>query len=69
MTGDGGLHLFIELEEKIHARTLLQKCYEQGVTFSPGDVFYSDGEGSDHFSIRIFTPERRRNSSWNQNNR
>ena len=39
MTGDGGLHLFIELEEDMNARTLLQKCYEKGVTFSPGDVF------------------------------
>ena len=39
MTGDGGLHLFIELEEHMNARTLLQKCYEKGVTFSPGDVF------------------------------
>ena len=28
----------------MNARTLLQKCYEKGVTFSPGDVF-SDGEG------------------------
>ncbi|NUJ09951.1 PLP-dependent aminotransferase family protein, partial [Bacillus paranthracis] len=51
MTGDGGLHLFIELEEKIHARTLLQKCYEQGVTFSPGDVFYSNGEGTNTFRL------------------
>lgn len=51
MTGDGGLHLFIELEEKIHARTLLQKCYEQGVTFSPGDVFYSNGEGINTFRL------------------
>ncbi|HDR7768533.1 TPA: PLP-dependent aminotransferase family protein, partial [Bacillus paranthracis] len=51
MTGDGGLHLFIELEEKIHARTLLQKCYEQGVTFSPGDVFYSDGGGANTFRL------------------
>ncbi|ATI52906.1 PLP-dependent aminotransferase family protein [Bacillus cereus group sp. BfR-BA-01445] len=51
MTGDGGLHLFIELEEKIHARTLLQKCYEQGVTFSPGDVFYSDGGGTTTFRL------------------
>jgi len=51
MTGDGGLHLFIELEEKIQARVLLQKCYEKGVTFSPGDVFYSDGGGTNTFRL------------------
>ena len=51
MTGDGGLHLFIELEEHMNARTLLQKCYEKGVTFSPGDVFYSDGEGANTFRL------------------
>ncbi|MBS4174415.1 PLP-dependent aminotransferase family protein [Bacillus sp. FJAT-49736] len=45
MTGDGGLHLFIELEYNIHSRTLLKKCYEKGVVFSPGDVFYTNGGG------------------------
>ena len=50
MTGDGGLHLFIELEEKIHARTLLQKCYEQGVIFS-WRCFYSNGEGINTFRL------------------
>ena len=29
----------------------MQKCYEQGVTFSPGDVFYSDGEGATTFRL------------------
>ncbi len=52
----------------MNARTLLQKCYEKGVTFSPGDVFYSDGEGANTFQIRVFTLERRRNSSGNSNN-
>ncbi len=46
MTGDGGLHLFIELEEGINARTLLKKCYQKGVVFYPGAVFYTDGGGS-----------------------
>ncbi len=36
---------------------------KQGVAFSPGDVFYSDGGGAEHVSIRIFTSERRRHSS------
>lgn len=51
MTGDGGLHLFIELEEEMNARTLLKKCYQRGVVFYPGDVFYSNGEGSNTFRL------------------
>lgn len=51
MTGDGGLHLFIELEKGINSRTLLKKCYEKGVVFSPGDVFYTDGKGSNTFRL------------------
>ncbi|MGE7690957.1 PLP-dependent aminotransferase family protein [Lysinibacillus sp. NPDC097214] len=51
MTGDGGLHLFIELEECMNARTLLEKCYQKGVAFYPGDVFYSNGEGSNTFRL------------------
>lgn len=51
MTGDGGLHLFIELEEGVDARTLLKKCYQKGVVFYPGDVFYSNGEGSNTFRL------------------
>ncbi len=45
LTGDGGLHLFIELENNIDARKLLEKCYQNGVVFSPGDVFYTDSSG------------------------
>ncbi|MGE7675719.1 PLP-dependent aminotransferase family protein [Lysinibacillus sp. NPDC094403] len=51
MTGDGGLHLFIELEEEMNARTLLKKCYQKGVVFYPGDVFYSNGQGSNTFRL------------------
>lgn len=51
MTGDGGLHLFIELEEGIDARTLLKKCYQRRVVFYPGDVFYCNGEGSNTFRL------------------
>ncbi|KMY33775.1 GntR family transcriptional regulator [Lysinibacillus xylanilyticus] len=51
MTGDGGLHLFIELKEGMDARTLLKKCYQRGVVFYPGDVFYSNGEGSNTFRL------------------
>ncbi|MCM3738444.1 PLP-dependent aminotransferase family protein [Bacillus cytotoxicus] len=51
MTGDGGLHLFIELEKGMDSRILLKKCYQKGVVFSPGDVFYSDGGGSNTFRL------------------
>ncbi|MEI4828491.1 PLP-dependent aminotransferase family protein [Bacillus sp. FJAT-53711] len=51
MTGDGGLHLFLELEKGMKSRTLLKKCYEKGVVFSPGDVFYTDGRGSNTFRL------------------
>ena len=46
LTGDGGLHLFIELEESIDARMLLDLCYQKGVVFSPGINFYTDNSGS-----------------------
>ncbi|MDC2864424.1 MocR-like pyridoxine biosynthesis transcription factor PdxR [Bacillus sp. BP-3] len=51
MTGDGGLHLFIELEKRMVSRMLLKKCYQKGVVFSPGDVFYTDGGGSNTFRL------------------
>jgi DNA-binding transcriptional MocR family regulator len=39
--GNGGLHLFIKLHG-IDSRLLLEECYKNGVTFLPGDVFYTD---------------------------
>ncbi|WP_342545347.1 PLP-dependent aminotransferase family protein [Lysinibacillus sp. FSL K6-4013] len=51
ITGDGGLHLFIELEEAVDARLLLEKCYDKGVVFYPGDVFYTNGRGSNTFRL------------------
>lgn len=46
ITGDGGLHLFIELENHIETRRLLEKCMQKGVVFLPGDIFYTDNRGS-----------------------
>lgn len=46
MTGDGGLHLFIELENHIDSRELLEKCTERGVVFLPGNVFHTDKSGN-----------------------
>ncbi|MED1203993.1 PLP-dependent aminotransferase family protein [Heyndrickxia acidicola] len=45
LSGDGGLHLFIEFEDSINTRSLLTKCLEKGIVFSPGDVFYTNGQG------------------------
>jgi DNA-binding transcriptional MocR family regulator len=40
------LAIFIKLKN-INARQLLEKCYEDGVVFLPGDIFFVDGSGSD----------------------
>ena len=44
--GDGGLHIFIKLKN-INSRELLQKCYDRGVIFMPGDIFYVNEKGED----------------------
>lgn len=48
--GDGGLYLFIKLMD-INARELLDRCIKRGVIFTPGDIFYTNGEGSDTLRI------------------
>ena len=42
--GEGGLHLFIKLNN-VDARKVLELCYDRGVVFTPGDIFYTDGGG------------------------
>ena len=44
--GDGGLYLFIKLKD-INARELLDRCIKREVIFTPGDIFYTNGEGLD----------------------
>ncbi|HYH04036.1 MAG TPA: PLP-dependent aminotransferase family protein, partial [Bacillota bacterium] len=39
--GEGGLHIFIELEPHLNARAVLAQCYQRGVVFMPGDLFYT----------------------------
>ena len=51
LTGEGGLHVFIELDKNINSRELLNLCYKDGVTFMPGDVFYDNKNGSNTFRI------------------
>lgn len=48
--GEGGLHIFIKLKG-INGREVLKYCYEKGVVFMPGDVFYNNRNGSE--TIRI----------------
>ncbi|HEY8463299.1 MAG TPA: PLP-dependent aminotransferase family protein [Bacillota bacterium] len=57
--GEGGLHIFIELEPDLNARELLARCYQRGVVFMPGDIFYTDGTGQNTFRLGIsrVTPE------------
>lgn len=45
VTGDGGLHLFLEFEENFDTHQLLEACSENGVIFTPGDLFFTDGGG------------------------
>ncbi len=44
--GEGGLHIFIELDEEIDARQVLTQCIQRNVIFIPGDIFYTDGRGA-----------------------
>ncbi|MEC0201671.1 PLP-dependent aminotransferase family protein [Paenibacillus lautus] len=45
LSGDGGLHLFVEFGPEFRTRDLLEACSAQGVVFTPGDIFYTDGGG------------------------
>lgn len=48
--GEGGLHIFIKIDG-INARKLLDRCYDKGVIFTPGDIFYTDNKGADTFRL------------------
>lgn len=41
--GEGGLHIFIKIPN-VDTRKLLKICYEKGVIYMPGDLFYIDHE-------------------------
>ena len=47
----GGFTLFCWLPEGMDAGALLQRALERGVAFTPGSVFYADGEGA--HSLRL----------------
>ncbi|WP_411679916.1 PLP-dependent aminotransferase family protein [Clostridium thailandense] len=42
--GEGGLHIFLELQE-LNSRDVLKECYKKGIVFTPGDIFYTDDNG------------------------
>lgn len=49
--GEGGLHIFIELEDGIRAREVLKRAMARDVIFMPGDIFYTDGRGENTFRL------------------
>lgn len=48
--GEGGLHIFIEMED-MDVRKLLEESMRRGVVFMPGDIFYVDGKGKNTFRL------------------
>lgn len=50
--GEGGLHIFIELD-RLNAREVLARCYQRGVLFMPGDIFFTDYGGANTFRLGI----------------
>lgn len=51
--GEGGLHIFIELDEGKDARRILAECRRRDVIFMPGDIFFSDHGGRNTFRLGI----------------
>jgi DNA-binding transcriptional MocR family regulator len=45
LSGDGGLHLFVAFGEGFNTKVLLEACRAQGVIFTAGEMFYTDGGG------------------------
>jgi DNA-binding transcriptional MocR family regulator len=50
--GEGGLHIFIELD-RLSAREVLARCYQKQVLFMPGDIFFTDSGGVNTFRLGI----------------
>ena len=42
--GEGGLHVYVDLDDNIDTRKLLVQCYARGVLFMAGDIFRPDGK-------------------------
>ena len=50
--GEGGLHIFIELEDNLDAREVLDECIRQNVIFMPG-IFLYPWKGGQYLPFRI----------------
>ncbi len=50
---EGGLFLWVELDEKMNTTKLLEKCLEQDVAFVPGDSFYPNSGKSNTMRINF----------------
>lgn len=60
MSGEGGLHVFVELDDGLDARAVLKDCHARGVVFTPGDIFFTDGKGRSTMRIGFSrVPEER----------
>lgn len=51
ISGEGGLHIYIELDKKICVKKLMQECYLNGVLIMPGYVFCDDDSQNNAFRI------------------
>jgi DNA-binding transcriptional MocR family regulator len=50
--GEGGMHIFIKLKD-LDSRDVLNKCINKNVIFTPGDIFYVDGNGKNTLRLGI----------------
>lgn len=48
--GEGGLHIFLKIEN-VDSRQLLERCCRRQVIFTPGDLFYVNDEGRNTFRL------------------
>lgn len=51
LSGDGGLHLFIEFDYNFDTNVLLESCRLKGVIFTPGNIFFTNDKG--HQTMRL----------------
>lgn len=51
LSGDGGLHLFIEFNYNFDTNVLLESCRLKGVIFTPGNIFFTNDKG--HHTMRL----------------
>jgi len=50
---EGGIYLWVILPEPVDLEELLERSQKRGVTFSPGNLFYLDDQGSDRMRLQF----------------